>query len=83
MNLVRAYDLETFKGHYINVIENTPEIEKYARWVYGKLNRYAGRRGKAALVRKLAGGEKYDVQAQGEGWVNDSRLDVIIGSSDQ
>jgi len=48
-----------------------------------KLNRYAGRRGKAALVRKLAGGEKYDVQAQGEGWVNDSRLDVIIGSSDQ
>ena len=36
MNLVRAYDLETVKGHYINVIENTPEIEKYARWVYGK-----------------------------------------------
>ena len=36
MNLVRAYDLETVKGHYINAIENTPEIEKYARWVYGK-----------------------------------------------
>ncbi len=36
MNLVRAFDLETVKGHYINVIANTPEIEKYARWVYGK-----------------------------------------------
>ncbi len=36
MNLVWACDLETVKGHYINVIENTPEIEKYARWVYGK-----------------------------------------------
>ena len=36
MNLVRAYDLETVKGHYINVIENTPEIDKTARWVYGK-----------------------------------------------
>lgn len=36
MNLVWACDLETVKGHYINVIENTPEIEKYARWMYGK-----------------------------------------------
>ena len=36
MNLVQAYDLETVKVHYIKVIENTPEIEKYARWVYGK-----------------------------------------------
>jgi len=36
MNLVQAHDLETVKRHYINVIENTPEIEKYARWVYGK-----------------------------------------------
>ena len=36
MNLVRTYDLETVKGHYINVIENTPEIDKTARWVYGK-----------------------------------------------
>ncbi len=36
MNLVQAYDLETVKAHYIKVIENTPEIEKYARWVYGK-----------------------------------------------
>ena len=36
MNLVRAFDLETVKAHYINVIENTPGIEKYARWVYGK-----------------------------------------------
>ena len=36
MNLVQAYDLEIVKGHYINVIENTPEIDKTARWVYGK-----------------------------------------------
>jgi ribosomal protein S18 acetylase RimI-like enzyme len=36
MNLIQAYDLETVKVHYIKVIENTPEIEKYARWVYGK-----------------------------------------------
>ena len=36
MNLVRAVDLETVKRYYINVIENTPEIETYARWVYGK-----------------------------------------------
>ena len=26
MNLVQAHDLETVKRHYINVIENTPEI---------------------------------------------------------
>ena len=36
MKLVKAHDLETVKRHYINVIENTPEIEKCARWVYGK-----------------------------------------------
>ena len=35
MNLVQSQDLETVKGYYINVIDNTPEIEKYARWVYG------------------------------------------------
>lgn len=36
MNLVQAHELESVKGYYINVIDNTPEIEKYARWVYGK-----------------------------------------------
>lgn len=36
MNLVQAHDPETVKGLYISIIENTPEIEKYARWVYGK-----------------------------------------------
>ena len=36
MNLVKVHELETVKEHYIKVIENTPEIEKYARWVYGK-----------------------------------------------
>ena len=36
MHLVQAHDLETVKEHYINVIKNTPEIEQYARWAYGK-----------------------------------------------
>jgi ribosomal protein S18 acetylase RimI-like enzyme len=36
MNLVNAHELETVKEYYIRIIENTPEIEKYARWVYGK-----------------------------------------------
>ena len=36
MNLVQAHDLETVKKLYINVIENTPKIDKTARWVYGK-----------------------------------------------
>ncbi len=36
MNLVQSHELESVKGYYINVIDNTPEIEKYARWVYGK-----------------------------------------------
>lgn len=36
MNLVQAHDLETVKRHYIHVIENTPEIDKTARWVYGR-----------------------------------------------
>jgi len=36
MNLVQVHDLETVKGYYINVIENTPEIDKTTRWVYGK-----------------------------------------------
>ena len=36
MNLVQAHDIETVKKLYINVIENTPKIDKTARWVYGK-----------------------------------------------
>ena len=27
-------DFETVKRKYIDVIENTPDIEKYARWEY-------------------------------------------------
>ena len=34
--LVPTDDFELVKSKYIDVIENTPEIEKYARWVYGK-----------------------------------------------
>lgn len=36
MHLERAYDLETVKKGYIDVIENTPMIYEYARWVYGE-----------------------------------------------
>ena len=36
MHLVNTDDFETVKGKYIDVIENTPDIEKYARWIYGK-----------------------------------------------
>ncbi len=36
MKLVQAHDPETVKEHYIRVIENTAEIDKTARWVYGR-----------------------------------------------
>ena len=36
MQLVHANDFEALKNVYIDVIENTPLIEQYARWVYGK-----------------------------------------------
>ena len=36
MHLVNTDDSETVKSKYINVIKNTPDIEKYARWIYGK-----------------------------------------------
>ena len=36
MKLVHANDFEAVKNIYIDVIENTPLIERYARWVYGK-----------------------------------------------
>ena len=36
MQLVYANDFEAVKKIYIYVIENTPLIEQYARWVYGK-----------------------------------------------
>lgn len=36
MQLIRTDDFETVKHKYIEVIENTPGIEQYARWVYGK-----------------------------------------------
>ncbi len=59
MNLVRAFDLETVKGHYIDVIENTPEIEKYARWVYGKHPTDEG------LKSYIENGEMYLLMDQG------------------
>ena len=36
MKLIQTKDFETVKRKYIEIIENTPEIEKHARWVYGK-----------------------------------------------
>ena len=36
MHLIQTDDFETVKSKYIDVIENTPDIGKYARWIYGK-----------------------------------------------
>lgn len=36
MHLIHTHDFETVKSKYIEVIENTPDIEEYARWSYGK-----------------------------------------------
>ena len=36
MHLIHTYDFETVKRKYIEVIENTPHIEEYAHWNYGK-----------------------------------------------
>ena len=36
MRLIRTDDFETVKSKYIDVIENTPDIEKTAHWKYGK-----------------------------------------------
>ncbi len=36
MRLIQATDFETVKAVYLDIVENTPEIEKHARWVYGK-----------------------------------------------
>ena len=35
MHLVNTDDFETVKGKYIDVIENTPDIEKYGRFRRG------------------------------------------------
>ncbi len=36
MQLVLTKDFESVKNKYIDVINNTPELEKHARWVYGQ-----------------------------------------------
>ena len=36
MHLVNTDNFETVKSKYIEVIENTPDMEKYSRWIYGK-----------------------------------------------
>jgi len=36
MKLILAKDFETVKNKYIEVINNTPQIQLHARWVYGK-----------------------------------------------
>ena len=36
MRLVPTKDFEAVKNKYLEVITNTPEINRYARWEYGK-----------------------------------------------
>ena len=36
MHLIQTDDFETVKSKYVDVIENTPDIEKTAHWKYGK-----------------------------------------------
>ena len=36
MKLMPANDFEMVKTRYVTICENTPGIERYARWVYGK-----------------------------------------------
>jgi len=36
MQLRRACDFEVVRAGYVDVAENTPQIERHARWVYGK-----------------------------------------------
>ncbi len=36
MKLVKTSDFDLMKSKYIDVIEHTPDITKYARWNYGK-----------------------------------------------
>lgn len=36
MKFIQTDDFENVKRKYIDVIENAPDIEKYARWIYGK-----------------------------------------------
>ena len=36
MHLIQTDDFESVKSKYIDVIENTPDIEKTAHWKYGK-----------------------------------------------
>ena len=36
MKLIKTNDFELVKSKYLNVIKNTPNMEKYARWDYGK-----------------------------------------------
>lgn len=36
MQLIRTHDFETAKIKYIDVIENTPQIQQHAHWEYGK-----------------------------------------------
>ena len=36
MRFITADDFDIVKNRYIDVIENTPELERHSRWVYGK-----------------------------------------------
>lgn len=87
MELIAANDFETVRSKYIEVIENTPDIEKHARWAYGKhpydelLQAYIDRGEMYLLMdgEKIAGmtaitlyqGEDYEAVSWGKDLAND------------
>ncbi len=59
MELVPAYDFETVKNRYIDVIDHTPGIERHARWQYGRHPTEQG------LRSYIENGEMYLLMLQG------------------
>ena len=59
MELVPAYDLETVKNRYIDVIDHTPGIERHARRQYGRHPTEQG------LRSYIGNGEMYLLMLQG------------------
>ncbi len=60
MELVQAHDFETVKNRYIDVIDHTPGIERYARWEYGRHPTEQG------LRAHIENGEMYLLMLRGE-----------------
>ena len=60
MELVLAYDFETVKSRYIDVIDHTAGIKQYARWEYGRHPTEQG------LRSYIENGEMYLLLVQGD-----------------